>query len=364
MFPNLGKEGNVADAASSGRGSVTGTTAFQPPQMPSSWTATRRLTALALLVFLAAPLAAAGLGAEPIEIEATALPLNPEDRDQRTVGRLSYLGGLKLTSDDSRFGGLSGLVVDADGGRLTAVSDRGFWFSARLVSDNDGAPRALVGAALAPLLGPDGKPVAGRRRDAEAVELAPGGGYIVSFERAHRLWRYGGGGELGDARPAPVETPPALELAPANGGIEALAVLGPGRLLALTEDLRTRDGDLVGWLIEEGGVSELTYATRHRFRPTDLAVLPDGDLLALERRYSVIAGAGARLVRIARQSIRPGARLEGEEIARLVPPLTVDNMEGLAVRAAPDGGALVYMLSDDNYNPFQATLLMVFRLEE
>ncbi len=315
------------------------------------------------LAILAACLAATGLGAEPIEVEATALALNPEEPAQSSVGRLTYLGGLRLTSKNPRFGGLSGLTLD-DGGRLIAVSDHGFWFRAELVRGADGAPQALVGAELTPILGPEGRLRGKRWRDAEAVEREADGGYIVSFERIHRLWRYGPGRAFTVTPPVAIATPPALEQAPANGGIEALAVLGPGRLLAVTEDLRTGEGDLVGWLIEEGRAASLTYAAGSRFQPTDFAVLPDGDLLALERRFSAIAGPGARLLRFAREDIRPGARLEGEEIARLAPPLSVDNMEGLAVGRAEDGGTLIYLLSDDNYNPLQATLLMLFRLQE
>lgn len=326
----------------------------------------RRLTlqALVLVAPLLAALGAAPGRGEPIEVGSTAVVLNLEDRSQTTVGRLRYLGGLKLSSRDPRFGGLSGLTFTADGRRLVAVSDHGFWFTAELVSDPDGVPEAIVGADLSPLLGPDGTPLQGRRRDAEAVERAPSGAYIVSFERAHRLLRYGAAGGSAGARPTLLATPPALGGAPANGGVEAIAVLGPGRLLVVTEDLRVGADAVAGWLIDGARAWPLSYLTRHRFKPTDFALLPSGDVLALERRYGPIAGPGARLVRIGRAAIVPGARLAGTELARLVPPLTVDNMEGLAVRRAPDGATLVYLLSDDNYNPLQATLLMVFRLAE
>ena len=330
-------------------------------------TCSRRSAALAIPVLIAPLLAALGAApgrGEPIEVRSVAVVLNLEDRSQTTVGRLRYLGGLKLSSRDPRFGGLSGLTIAADGRHLVAVSDHGFWFTAELVSDPDGVPEAIVGADLAPLLGPDGAPLQGRRRDAEAVERAPSGAYIVSFERAHRLMRYGAAGGPAGARPTPLATPPALGEAPTNGGVEAFAVLGPGRLLVVTEDLRVGEDAVAGWLIAGARAWPLTYLTRHRFKPTDFALLPSGDVLALERRYSPIAGPGARLVRIERAAIAPGARLAGAELARLVPPLTVDNMEGLAVRATAGGATLLYLLSDDNYNPLQATLLMVFRLEE
>lgn len=44
-------------------------------------------------------------------------------------------------------------------------------------------------------------------------------------------------------------------------------------------------------------------------------------------------------------------------------PLVIDNFEGLAVRELPRGGLLLYLISDDNFNFFQQTLLLQFRLD-
>ena len=43
-------------------------------------------------------------------------------------------------------------------------------------------------------------------------------------------------------------------------------------------------------------------------------------------------------------------------------PLNVDNFEGVAVQEDPSNGTIIYIVSDDNYNPFQRTLLLQFRL--
>jgi hypothetical protein len=320
------------------------------------------LAGLALVLAMFGPAAA---GAEPIEVTASQVVLNLEKPGQRKVGRLHYLGGLKLSSPDDRFGGLSGLTFDGPGWRLTAVSDHGYWFRARLVADAEGAPQGIAEATLAPILDAKGKPVRPPWSDAEAVERAPDGAYLVTFERRHRLARYGPATDPTMEKPVPITTPKALANAPRNGGLEAFAILGPDRFLAVTEEFRDRNGYLMGWLIAKGRARPLAYATKNLFLPTDFAVLPDGDVLVLERRYTPISGAGARLVRLSGGTVLAGIRLEGRELARLVPPLTVDNMEGLAVRQGADGATLVYMLSDDNYNRLlQATLLLAFRLEE
>jgi hypothetical protein len=89
----------------------------------------------------------------------------------------------------------------------------------------------------------------------------------------------------------------------------------------------------------------------------------------LERRFPPLA---ARVTRI------PAAQLDGQgafapvELARLEPPLSVDNFEGIDARRDPSGRTLVYLLSDDNNcaktaagrgGPgMQRTLLLMFAL--
>jgi len=60
-------------------------------------------------------------------------------------------------------------------------------------------------------------------------------------------------------------------------------------------------------------------------------------------------------------TIAPGARLNGEELAVIEDPLPIDNFEGVAARAAPDGSVLIYILSDDNFSAMERTLLLQFR---
>ena len=46
----------------------------------------------------------------------------------------------------------------------------------------------------------------------------------------------------------------------------------------------------------------------------------------------------------------------------LRPPLIFDNFEGIAARSGAGGETLIYLLSDDNFNPLQRTLLLMFAL--
>ena len=59
--------------------------------------------------------------------------------------------------------------------------------------------------------------------------------------------------------------------------------------------------------------------------------------------------------------LKTGKMLQSKPVATLKPPLRVDNMEALAVtREGQD--TIIWMASDDNFNSFQETLLMKFRL--
>ena len=67
-------------------------------------------------------------------------------------GSLEYRSGLALTSRFPGFGGLSGLRLDAKGERFISFSDKGAWFTGRIVYRG----REMIGLAdveAAPMLG-------------------------------------------------------------------------------------------------------------------------------------------------------------------------------------------------------------------
>ena len=244
------------------------------------------------------------------------------------MGRLEYRGGLHLVSDDPRFGGISSLRVLPDGQRLAAVTDEGSWVSARLVY-RDRLLEGVEDVEMGPLLGPDGKAPEGKdSRDAESLALLPDGGFVVGFEREHRLLRYPAGTGRPDGLPVPCPSPPGLENAPFNGGIEALVALRGGALFALTEYWIEKD-QIVGWT---GGPNEwkrLGLRFEQALRPSDGALLPRGDVLILERAYNPQRGVvNVRVRQIGREKIRPGSALGGRLVAEFAPPLDPRQLRG------------------------------------
>ncbi len=301
--------------------------------------------------------------AEPVEITQRPVPLNPSDATQLRVGALSFRGGLELESPDHRFGGLSGLLVSDDGTQLTAVTDQGRWLSAQLLYDADGMLAGIDGAEMGPLLDLGGGLLHGKQhQDAEDLCRLPDGSVLVSFERRHRLWRYR---DLrsSEARPTVWATPEELLRAPVNGGLESVTMLQDGRVLLLTETW-AEGSTIRGWVGGDGHWAALGYRFDGRPRPAGAALLPSGDVLVLERAYIPIAGNILRVMRIPGAEVVPGAVLEGEVLAELRLPQSVDNFEGIACRREAEGRSLIYLLSDDNFNPTQRTLLLVFALEE
>jgi hypothetical protein len=315
--------------------------------------------AATMLLAAAALAAAAGAHADAIVVQAKPVLLHSFDASITRVGRLEYRGGLQLSSADTRFGGLSGLLVSANGRRLTAISDRGYWIEAGLVYDRSGVLAGIDDAGVEQLRAPDGGSVA--RRPAGAAEgmafAEDGKGVVVSFEIRPKLLLY----QAKDRPPVSLKTPRGLEKAPRNEGIEALTRLADGRLLALTEGYQTRGG-MIAWV--GGGRtrwSTMRWLTGGGFQPTGATTLPGGDVLVLERR---ILPPGARVRLLKSADVVAGDALDGKEIARFEGALIVDNMEGIDARRSETGETLVYLVSDDNYSFLQRTLLLMFRLVE
>ncbi|SLN32515.1 esterase-like activity of phytase family protein [Oceanibacterium hippocampi] len=319
-----------------------------------------RIVSAALAALL---LAAASASADPIEISTTSVPLDEGNPLRQSVGALEFKGALWLRSPDDRFGGLSSLAMLQGGERIVAVSDHGYWFTARLRETGDGRLVGLEQAEFAPMLDDRGRPLGGRYRDAESVTVAGGGRLMVGFERDHRIWSYNLTGDLTRALPRPYLDEGDFGELPNNGSLEALTTLADGRFLIITEDSRDQYNDLRGWVVSGGAaLTPITLAETGEFRPTDLTTLPNGDVILLERQFSVTAGLSCRISLITADTLQPDARLISRELAVLAPPTLVDNCEGIAAAATAEKGVVaIYVQSDNNFKPIlQRTLLIKF----
>ncbi len=332
------------------------------------------LAAVALAVS-AALLSVASLPAPDgaVALDAAPVPLDPTDAGRDAVGPLHYQGGLWLRSNDPRFGGLSDLRVSRDGARLFAVSDCGYGFTASVSYDEAGRLAGIADSRLVALTAPAGGEPGLRDEDAESLVL--GDDLEVGFEGRARVLGYAVEPAFGGpARTLPI--PPGVAWCGWNRGIETMADIGGGgRRLFVCEGRRHASSTVPAWIGRNGEWTEREYPLAFEggwagepFRPTGATLLPDGDVLVVERRFPPI---GARLVRLSRATLDGSGELSPREIARLQAPLTLDNFEGVEARSDAAGRTLVYVLSDDNScakvgaraSPLQRTLLLMFALE-
>ncbi len=282
----------------------------------------------------------------------------PAAASARSVG-LGLPGGARL-ADGVRFAGGVELVLEAlsplhglsdlkltDDTTFISVSDTGDLVRGRLRLDASGRLVGVEGLGVRRLTLTDGAPITEKTDgDAEGLAIGARGDLLVSFEREHRIWNYGPLGAL-DARPT-AERHPDHAFGP-NDGMEGLAA-GPA-----------------GWRVsgESGGVWDCT-TTRcavvvgpggplpdSDFRITGMDRDPSGGWFVVQRSYSPPFDARARVRRMAEDGTL------GPVLIELKLPGTTDNFEGIA--AVPrDGTTRLYLLSDDNGNAVQRTLLLAF----
>jgi hypothetical protein len=304
-----------------------------------------------------------------IAVKARAIPaFDRRDRDRVRFGALEYRSGLVLTSSFSRFGGLSGLRLDAKGERFISFSDRGHWFTGRIVYEGR-AMTALADVETAPMLGPDGKPIISRGWfDSESIAIDCSFVYI-GLERVNKVLRFDFNKGFIRARGEVVPLPKAASKLPNNKGLEALVFVPKGQplagtLIAISERGLDAKGNLIAFLV--GGPSPGQFSVRRTedFDVSDAVLLHSGDLLILERKFSWLSGIGIRIRRIPLKTVAPGAVIDGPSIFEANLGYEVDNMEGIDAHITPKGETVLTMVSDDNFSMIQRTLLLQFTLVE
>ena len=309
---------------------------------------------------------------EPVAIEVNARPLpsfDIRDRGHRRFGALEYRSGLILTSPFPGFGGLSALRLDPKGERFIAVSDQGSWFTGRIVYRG----REMVGlddVEAAPLLAADGRPITATRRWYDSESLALDGSFVyVGLERVNQVLRYDFAEGFTRSRGEVVPLPPAAHKLPLNKGLEGLVFVPKGlplagTLIAFSERGLDASGNLIAFLVGGKTPGQFSVRRTENFDISDAALLRSGDLLILERKFSLFGGVGIRIRRIPLSQVAPGAVIDGPAIFHADLGDEIDNMEGIDAHVTAEGETVVTMISDDNFSLIQRNLLLQFTLVE
>ena len=309
----------------------------------------------------------------PVSIEVNARPIpffDPRDRSRRRFGSLEYRSGLALTSSYRGFGGLSGWRLDPKGERFIALSDKGGWFTGRIVYSG----REMTGLAdveAAPMIGPDGRPITARGWfDSESIAIdgsqISNSQVYIGLERVNQVLRFDFSKGFTRARGEVVPLPPAARKLPNNKGLEALVMVPKGlplagTLIAISERGLDANGNLIAFLVGGSSPGQFSVRRTENFDVSD-AVLLSGDLLVLERKFSWLAGVGIRIRRIPLKSVAPGALVDGPSIFEADLGEEIDNMEGIDAHVTGEGDTVLTMVSDDNFSMLQRTLLLQFTL--
>jgi len=329
----------------------------------------RRTLFAGMLAFASPVIAAQRAPVETAEISARPISQFHIGHDEKRFGPLEFVGGLEMTSPSRDFGALSAFRFLKPGNDFIGVADTGFWFFGTITHDADKRPSGVTNFRMQQMVDDSGRPI-DRKWEVDAEGLAVKDGIAtVGFERDHRVAQF-------KIDPGNMKTPfrlldylvPARELRQ-NRGFETATHANPdgrhaGGLVVVSERSLDKSGNVYAAIIEGPLKGVFTVKRDGDFDVTDGAFLPDGDLLLLERSFSIARGVKMRLRRIHGQSVEKGSVADGPVLMEADMGYQIDNMEGLDVWTRDDGALMVSLVSDDNHSILQRNLYLEFILHQ
>ena len=286
--------------------------------------------------------------------------------DETRFGDFEFVGGLELSSSSPMLGAMSAIRLSQDRNSFLGVMDTGFWYAGQFTRDQNGALIGVSNFSVSSILDDNGAASSQKWRvDAEGLALR-GDDVLVSFERNSRVAVYPAKAPAGSIPTGslPVLIPP--EEIRGNRGLEAIMVAPEasalaGAVVAVTERSLNANDDIYAAILT-GPSKGVFFVKRHPpYDVTDGDFLPNGDLLLLERRFSIAGGIGMRIRRIDGSRIGPGNLVDGPVLLEADFGNQIDNMEGLDVSTDEQGQIFVTLVSDDNHSILQRNLMLEFR---
>ncbi|UWR26236.1 esterase-like activity of phytase family protein [Sulfitobacter sp. S223] len=252
------------------------------------------------------------------------------------------------------FGGWSGIEIDAQGGQMTVINDRGQFATARLQRAN--GLITGVGVQNVTALGRSvGGPLEKKASDAEGLAIADNGDAFISFEHEHRIMQV----DLSNGRTSNRIALPFQNAMEPNGGVEALAVGPDGTLYAITETPPTDRAPFPLYAYSDGQWRvSARIPQRGSFVPVGADFDANGRLWLLERSVSPL---GFRS-RVRLFVLDPRAPREHTLLTTV--HTQYDNLEGISVWQDASGQMYVTMISDDNFLRILRTQIVEYRVTE
>lgn len=273
-----------------------------------------------------------------------------------TSGSLRFVRGWRLTSPNSFFGGFSALARPGPG-RFLLFGDNGR--AVRLTLGDAGVEAVTIATLPLPRRNPGSKAFT----DSEAAAVDPATGKIwVAFEGIDQIWRLAPALTRIESRNRVAQ----FAAWPANRAAEAMARLPDGRMLVFSEGADEDDRGTEALLFAgdparpgEQGL-RFFYDAEGKGAVSDAAPLPDGRVLLVHRSLGV-----SPLFTTVLAIVDPAAigkdRVVRSVTLGAVPEVLRENYEGAAV-SVEDGRTYLWLVSDDNFNSWQRSLLLQFEL--
>jgi hypothetical protein len=285
---------------------------------------------------------------------------------------IRLLGTLKLSRDkvndlDSRE--LSGLAWDEDEQILYAVSDDGHLVHLRpIFSDDFLTDVSLINAY--PLRDPDGHVLEGDASDAESLALLNSNNgihgdseLVISLEFPPRIGKFKASGFFIAYIPLPDKLTDMNFYSEQDTTLNSLALHSKfGFVTAPQTPMINSKPDLFSIYSLKGKEWQYVPLNYKDSRTLGMETLPDGNLLVIERVYSTFYNPVIYALRKLRIEETESSLIKAEEIAHLNSRegWLLDNFESVARHK----GNRYFMVSDDNENSFQKTLLVYFEILE
>jgi hypothetical protein len=326
------------------------------------------LLAAAVGVANVAPVYAAPASVERMDVSTRQITRFEIRRDRTQFGPLEFIGGFELTASSPHFGGFSAMRFLTPGEDFVGVADTGFWFFGKVTRDAEQRPTGMADFRMVQMVDEVGEPIDEKWRvDAESLAVK-GKIATVGFERNHRIAEF-------HIDPDDMRAPlrqldflvPKRELR-LNRSFETLAYAPEGgalegALVVVTERSLDKQGNVFAAVLSGPQKGVFTVVRSDGFDVTDGAFLPNGDLLLLERSFTLMKGLRMRLRRLPVDSIGRGKVADGPVLMQAGMRYQIDNMEALDVWRRADGALIVSLMSDDNQSILQRSLYLEFRLQ-
>ena len=288
-------------------------------------------------------------------------PFSGLGAEGKDIGCLKMTSASTLYANHGGFGGYSGLHLDQETGILTLLSDAGHLFRSQATIDEHLAITAL-GPSKYYKIRVHGFLTA--RMDTEAL-VPLGDQWLVTREQRNDaiVVKFDADTETLDYVKTLTELTTPIKL-PGNGGFEGAEIIGDDVFVFIPE---ASDNDLSPIMLYQDDrlIHVADYKVSDGFAVTDLAADVASDrLFILERFFSRATGPKARIKMLPISAVMggQGETLEPTELGRLSILDGADNMEGMIFEVAEDGSENLVIISDDNYNDIQRTVLMTLKL--